>query len=365
MHKLLLLLFLFSFTANGQYVAVSGKNIQNTKGTNLTIKGVNTDPYQHNWTTWWSLSNANFKSDLVLRLAAWDSLNINVVRTMIDTGGVQHANFTANFATLIDTLKDRGLYLMAELFVWAKPPGQHASDTTTVERCQALYNTFVNAYDTDTTIFSWGIRQESYNALYSLRFPQAECDSMILWHKRLYDWVRGIDANHLIVHSCDPYNQFKTFEASIGTYTMSQLNDYSAIEFYKDPMDWDGTNYGDQTTYNGESFVETGFLDYLEFMRTSKGRGMAGKPIIVTEIGERNGQNPTYTEQIQLEFYNVMGKIFNSNEINGIVIWTDKNSYNTGSNYMYGLADSLGNLLPSGHWYRNWTLGSEIYDIWK
>ena len=209
---------------------------------------------------------------------------------------------------------------------------------------------------------SWGIRGEAVNKFYSVTpsFPPASVDSTLGWHKEIYDYIKSIDSNHLVtMGNSDVYSTYHCIEVSVVGYKLSQMDDFYDFQFYKTPRLWDGMKYEDldPNSYSGDSY-----WGVLHFMRSSKGRDMLGRPMIIGEVGyTHGGSNDIYKA---FDYFNAVGHVVKRTKIAGICIWAD---YDTGTSATetYGLFDSSGTINLTGLWYKGYTLGEDDYDIWN
>ena len=182
----------------------------------------------------------------------------------------------------------------------------------------------------------------------------------------MHNYIKSVDTNHLVVTHAEAYHMIRAGQVS-NTYNLSDIMDFCDIELYSEPMYWSGTNYGDMGTYGSQSYNETSYFAFLEFLRSSKGRNMLNKPIEVAELGYGTGN---HSQLQQLEYLSITGKLINSNEICGFCVWADRNAHEIGSSEhvidaQCGLYDSSGVAKLSRDWFSGYTLSEERYDIFK
>ena len=259
-------------------------------------------------------------------------------------------------------LKPNNIYLMPDIIAWAKIPGMNTSDFIDTTRAMGLVDNLITTYKSDTTIFGWEVRHEGLNNLATRFYPSASIDSMMQWYKSIHDSLKRLDTNHLVSTSADVYTSYHCAEIS-STYDLSDIEDFFDFQFYKDPFYWNAQKIGNKDTYGPNSYSLVSYYGVRDFMRSSSGRDMAGKPMMLGEVGYSSGGSSN--EQKQFEYFDMLGKLVNSNQIAGFVFWSIRDRSSTTSTRMYGLFNNTGTEKMVGYWYDKWTISSEQYDIWK
>ena len=373
MRRILISLVLFFSLVQigyGQYLQLGNRTFT-LSGSEFLVKGVWTDPYNHNWQDWWGMSLSDFTDNIDFRMSLYTQLGVNVVRTMVDTLSIQLSDFMQKFDYLVTECASHGLLLEVNVLAWAIVPGMYWAGTEnymSASTAEGLIQNLINTYKNDATIGWWGIRGEAVNAFYCVpgtspcvQYPPASVDSVLGWHKEIYDYIKSIDPNHLVtMGNSDVYSTYHCIEVSVAGYKLSQMDDFYDFQFYKDPREWDGKMYGEDS--NPNSYISDSYYGVLHFMRSSKGRDMLGRPMIIGEVGyTHGGSNDIYKA---FDYFNAMGHVVKRTKIAGICIWAD---YDTGTSAteMYGLFDSSGVINLTGLWYKGYSLGESDYDIWN
>ena len=210
---------------HSQYLQL-GNRVFTLNGSEFLVKGVWTDPYNHNWQDWWAMSLTDFENNIDFRMGLYAQLGVNVVRTMVDTLSIQRSDFMQKFDYLVSKCSDNDLLLVPNVLSWAIVPGMYWAGTSnymSASTAEGLIQNLISTYKNDPTIGWWGIRGEAVNKFYSVTpsFPPASVDSTLGWHKEIYDYIKSIDSNHLVtMGNSDVYSTYHCIEVSAVGYKL-------------------------------------------------------------------------------------------------------------------------------------------------
>ena len=369
MNKKLLVLItilLFPTIIFAQFVQMKNRMFS-VSGNEFVVKGIWLEPDDYNWTNWWALSTTTFEADVSSEVSMASWLGVNVISTIVDTASIQNADFMTKFDFLVEQCRSNGIRLAPMLLGWGLFLGMNISNYIDSTRAKSLIYNVVNTYKSDTTIAWWGLRHEGFNQFYLRGFPVAGIDSLTEFYKTFHSYVSSIDPNHLISSGGDDVYDFpRSFELNTNGIKMSDVTDFIPIQFYKDIGIWMGPYYGNVDSYLTTYGLVDSYLGVLRFLKSSKGNDMLGRPLYINEIGfwtdNTVAGNTVYD---QVNYYDYFGHVWRKKMIAGVSIWSIKDRSLTNHSWMYGLYDYNGYKKPAAYWYKDWSLKSEAYDIWK